>query len=71
MAQMAGLDRQREAIEVGTALHRLALRYWARGRSEDARRIASQAEAILRAHSPGSPVLAKVIANMDEFEDRA
>ncbi|HEX9236065.1 MAG TPA: hypothetical protein VF972_07280 [Actinomycetota bacterium] len=68
---MAGLDRQREAIEVGTALHRLALRYWARGRSEDARRIASQAEAILRAHSPGSPVLAKVIATMDEFEDRA
>ena len=49
LAQMAGLDRQGEAIEVGTALHRLALRYWARGR----------------------PELAKVIATMDEFEDRA
>ena len=65
---MEALDPGRDAKEVGTALYRLALRYWSEGRPDDAARVARQAARILRGHSPDSPLLHEVASILDQLE---
>jgi len=59
--------RTAEALQVAAALHDLALQYRLDGRTEDARRVASQAEAILREHAPDSDALDEILVTLRDL----
>ena len=60
--------RARAALEMGTALHDLALSYWTRGRPDDASRVCQQAVRILERHCPGSARLGEVGSTLRRIE---
>jgi hypothetical protein len=60
----ASAERMREALDVATDLHTLALQYRSERRFDDARRVASQAATILRQHVPDSEVLDDVMVTL-------
>ena len=59
--------RTAEALQVAAALHDLAHQYRSDGRIDDARRVASQAEAILRDHAPDSNALDEVSVTLRDL----
>jgi hypothetical protein len=54
-------DQASDALEVGSALYQLALKYWSEGRPHDAKRVGLQALRVLR----GDPSAAELIAGIE------
>ena len=57
-----------EALEIGTALYHLSLRYWMDGRLTDAIRVGSQAAAVLRELAP-MEIAEKAMVRLHDFEE--
>jgi hypothetical protein len=66
-SDVARAKHEREALEVGLALHHLALRYWLEERLEDAVRVGSQAAAVLEGLRT-TEVVEEVLARLRELE---
>ena len=53
-----------KALDIGSGLHQLALRYWSEGRPEDALRVDLEAARIVEPAAPGSALMADVTSTL-------
>jgi hypothetical protein len=60
-------DQGSDAVEVGSALYQLSLKYWAEGRLHDAERVGLQAVQILRREPRASDLIAGVESTLAEI----
>lgn len=54
-------------MEMAKQLHGLALRYWSEGRTEDARRVAREAAALVDRVDPESTLMTEITSTLDDL----
>ena len=57
-----------DAVTVGSTLYHLALKYWSEGRTVDAKRVTTEALAMLRADPRGAELAAAIEPTLREID---